>query len=281
MKILNSERFKEKYNIETGFLNNGLPYARIGNKPHILINIKGLSFKNEPPSGFMLKEFYKSSKDFTSDYTFYQIGRKPNLLENYLMDKMANDYAQAIREEFKGPVNVMGVSTGGQIGLQLAVDHPDVIRKLVIISAAYRLSDNGVRIERKAAEFFKQGEYGKTMNAIMEFMFKSRFRKSIIKPFASLVGKRIMKDIKYPNDFLTEVLADREFNLIDRLSEIQVPTLILSGEYDIGYIAEDVKKTAEQIATAELILYKGYGHNLYRSNRKQLYGDILNFLKYN
>lgn len=48
-------KYKEKYGIETGFSENGLPYARVGNNSEILFNIEALSFTNEPPSGFMLK----------------------------------------------------------------------------------------------------------------------------------------------------------------------------------------------------------------------------------
>jgi len=53
----------------------------------------------------------------------------------------------------------------------------------------------------------------------------------------------------------------------------------MSGELDIGYSVDDVHITAEGIPDAELILYKGYGHNLIMSNRKQAQKDILEFLK--
>lgn len=87
-----------------------------------------------------------------------------------------------------------------------------------------------------------------------------------------------MGEIKYPNDFLTEIRADREMNFKDRLKEIKAPTLVLSGESDISYAAEDVRTTAEGIPNAKLILYEGYGHNLVMANRKQVYEDIIEFL---
>jgi len=279
MKKDKYKKIKQKYNVETGFFKDGLPYARMGDKPKIMVNIEALSFKHEPPSGFMLKQFIKSAKAFTSEYTVYLIGRRPNLPENYLMDQMANDYANLIRREFKEPVDIMGVSTGGQIALYLAADHPDVVRKLVIISAAYRLSERGVEFERKAAEYFKQQKYGKALASIMDLVFTSRFWGRMIKFFTRLMGKKIIGEVDYPNDFLIEVQADREMNFKDRLNEIKTPTLILSGEEDIGYTAEDVRKTAEGIPEAELIPYKGYGHNLVQSNLKQVQKDIWEFLK--
>ena len=229
----------------------------------------------------MLNQFKKSNRPFLEDYTVYLVGRKPNLPDDYLMDKMADDYAKMIRREFKGSVDVTGVSTGGQIAHFLAADHPDTVRKLVIISAAYRLSEKGVEIERNAAEYFQKEKYGKTMVAMMELLFPSGFKGVFIKFFARLIGKMMLGKAKYPNDFLVEVRADREMNFKDRLSEIKAPTLILSGELDIGYTADDVRMTAEGISNSELIMYKGYGHNLIMSNKEQVLKDALEFLKKN
>jgi pimeloyl-ACP methyl ester carboxylesterase len=270
---------KKKISIESGFLESKLPYVRIGEGKKPLLNFPGLSFKHKPPTGYELRQFTKFAEEFTSEYSVYLIGRKPDVAENYLMDKMANDYARAIREEFKGPVDVMGVSTGGQIAQYLAADHPDTVRKLIIISAAYRLSEKGVEIERKAEAYFKQEKYGRSLAALTELIFKNRFWWGVSKFFIRLFGKRVIGDIEYPNDFLSEIRADREMNFSERLHEIKAPTLFLCGEDDIGYTAEDVKATADGIPNSKLILYEGYGHNLMASNRKQLQKDILAFLK--
>ena len=253
----------------------------MGSGSKILLSIEALSAEHKPPSGFTLNQFKKSYSLFMEGYTIYLVGRKPNLPDDYLMNKMADDYAEMIRREFKGPVDVIGVSTGGQIAHFLAADHPDTVQKLVIISSAYRLSEKGVEIERKAAEYFQKEKFGKSMAAIMELMYQSGFKGVFIKFFVRLIGSMMLRKVKYPNDFLVEVKADREMNFKDRLSEIKAPTLILSGELDIGYTADDVRTTAEGIPNSELILYKGYGHNLAMSNREQVLKDALEFLKKN
>ena len=115
----------------------------------------------------------------------------------------------------------------------------------------------------------------------MEFIYPSGLKRIFIKFLMRLIGKRMLGKIKYPNDFLIEVQADREMNFKDRLSEIKAPTLILSGELDVGYTADDVRTTAEGIPNSEVILYEGYGHNLTMSNREQVLKDALEFLKKN
>lgn len=90
------KKIKERYNVETGFFEDGLPYARMGDKPNIIVNIEGLSFKNEPSSGFPLKHFIKTHKLLAQEYSVYLVGRRPNLPEDYLFDTMAEDYAKMI-----------------------------------------------------------------------------------------------------------------------------------------------------------------------------------------
>ena len=175
---------KREYNLKMGFLEDGLPFAQIGKGPNVLINLEGLSFKNEPPSGFELKEFIKSVNTFTEDYTIYLVGRKPNLPSYYSFERMIDDYAAAIRREFKEPVDVMGVSTGGHLAQFLAADHPEIVRKLVIISAAYRVSETGLEIEARAAEYFKQEKYVKTIETIFELIFSSKIMRGISKLFS-------------------------------------------------------------------------------------------------
>ncbi|TXT65642.1 MAG: putative non-heme bromoperoxidase BpoC [Promethearchaeota archaeon] len=191
---------------------------------------------------------------------------------------MAEDYADLIRKTFNFPVNIMGTSTGGQIAQYLAADHPDVVKKLILISTAYRLSEEGAKIEKKAADYFKQAKYGKSMTAITDMVYSTRFLKAIVNPLILLFGRKFIGDVEYPNDFLNEIQGDREMNFINRLKDIKASTLVLSGAQDIGYTAEDVKKTAEGIPNAQLKLYENYGHNLFMRNRKEVIIDMLDFL---
>ncbi len=268
-------KIKKKLDVKRGFFEDGLPYARIGDKLKIIVNIEALTFKNTPPSGFMLKRF---ARPFLDEYTVYLIGRKQNVPENYTFTDMANDYANLIRTKFKEPVIIMGASTGGQIAQFLAADHPDVVQKLVIISAAYRVSEKGAEIEKRSGELFKQGKYGRSLVAILDLLFKSKITRGIAKFFTLLFGRLFIGKIEYPNDFLTEVCEDVEMNFKERLGEIKVPTLILSGELDIDYPAEYVRETADGIPNAQLILYEGQGHGL-AGKWKLIHNDILEFIK--
>ncbi len=268
---------KEKLNVETGFFEDGLPYARIGNNSHYIVNIEALTFTNKPPSNFMIKRFVKSVRPLMDKYTVYFVGRKQNVPEDYTFTDMAKDYGDMIRKEFKKPVIIMGTSTGGQIAQYLAADHPDTVRKLIIISAAHKISEKGAEIESRAAEYFKQGKYGKSLVAILDLIYSSKITRSIGKFFTRLFGRFFIGKIEYPNDFLTEVKGDIEMDFKDRLSEIKAPTLILCGELDIEYPPEIVRITAHGILNAKLKLYEGQGHGL-AAKWKLIQKDVLEFL---
>ncbi|HEV2527078.1 MAG TPA: alpha/beta hydrolase [Thermomicrobiales bacterium] len=65
-------------------------------------------------------------------------GHTPDIDRPLRLETLADDVAGLIRHLDHGQVNVAGYSFGGGIALQLAVRHPDLVRRLVIISRAMR-----------------------------------------------------------------------------------------------------------------------------------------------
>lgn len=53
-------------------------------------------------------------------------------------EQMADDIAALLRSLDAVPADVVGFSMGGGIALRLAIRHPDLVRRLVVISAGYR-----------------------------------------------------------------------------------------------------------------------------------------------
>ena len=121
----------------TGYFRSGLPYNRLGHGPRPLVIFQGLAFENKPQSGLAIRMY----NFLGEDYTAYSVLRKPGLPGGCTLRDMADDYAEMIRDEFGGPVDVIGISTGGSIVQPFAADHPDLVRRLVIHSSAYTLSD--------------------------------------------------------------------------------------------------------------------------------------------
>ncbi len=267
------------HEVVTGYFENGQPYAKIGHKPEILVIIEALSFEHKPPHGMMLRQFVKTALPFIEHYTVYQIGRQPNLPKGYFFEHMAGDYARVIQDILKRKVSLMGISSGGQLAHYIAADYHELVDKVIIIAAAYRLSEKGVDIEKRSAEYFEKQQYGKSMATLMELIQPKGIKRAIMKSLAFLFGSLVIKNVEYPNDFQVEVAADRQMNFKSRLHEIKAPVLILCGEKDICYNACDMRETAEGIPNARLILYEKYGHNLAVAHYNKISKEILMFLQ--
>ena len=90
-------------------------------------------FENRPKSRLTIRMY----NFLCEDYRVYAVLREPIMPHGATLQDMAGDYAAMFREEFGGPLDVIGVSTGGSIVQYLAADYPELVRRLVIHSSAY------------------------------------------------------------------------------------------------------------------------------------------------
>jgi pimeloyl-ACP methyl ester carboxylesterase len=74
------------------------------------------------------------------------------------MSDIAGHLASAIERDLGQPVFLEGSSTGGSVVLQLAVDRPDLVRRLVVVAAAYRLGPRGRELQAEMARLIRAGE---------------------------------------------------------------------------------------------------------------------------
>jgi pimeloyl-ACP methyl ester carboxylesterase len=265
-----------------GYFHSGLAYNRFGHGAQPIVIFQGLEFENKPLAGLMLPLFsiVYTFLFLDKDYTTYIVNRKPGLPDGYTMKDMSDDYATMIMEEFGGPVDIIGVSTGGAIAQHFAADHPDLLRKLIIHSSAYTLSDAGMNGELQLGHLARQHQWREAYTILVSPMFpQSGIIKYVTGPLvwlASLMGGMLFGAPEDPSDLVITVEAEEKHNFKDRLKQIMAPTLVIAGDNDPFYTEALFRQTAEGIPNARLILYKGMGHPAYG---KQFHRDVLSFLK--
>ncbi|MCW4015943.1 MAG: alpha/beta hydrolase [Candidatus Bathyarchaeota archaeon] len=264
----------KKLKATTGYSENGLPYFRLGNKSRILVVFDGLNFENKPPSGLQLRWVAGDYKQIAKDYTVYSVGRKPDLPSGYSTRDMANDYADMVRNELKWPVDVLGLSTGGTIAQYFALDHPDLVRRLVLGSTGYALSENGKKLQLYVGDMAKQRKWRKAYTAMMDGVYPEGGLKRLFFKLVMSIMTAFSKPSD-PSDVIVTIEAEDQHNFKDLLGEIKVPTLVIGGEDDFFY---PIRETAEGILAAKVILYEGFGHNAWLDNRRQFQEDVLAFL---
>lgn len=266
-------KHEAKLKATTGYFESGLPYLRIGSYPRILVIFEGLSFENKPPSGLMLRMYVGTVKLIAQNYTVYSVGRKIGLPADYSMRDMSDDYATMIRNEFGGAVDIMGISTGGPIAQHFAVDHPELVRHLVLAMTGYRLTEKGRILQRLFMELGRQGKWRKVFSSMVDGIYPRGIKKYLFKLFMWLFGTFAAPED--PSDMLVTLEAEDKHDFRDRLVEIKAPTLVIGGEEDYFY---PIRETAAGIPNAKLILYEGFGHTAMSDNNRQFQEDILAFL---
>ncbi|HEX4920620.1 MAG TPA: alpha/beta hydrolase, partial [Candidatus Bathyarchaeia archaeon] len=259
----------------TGYFRNGLPYSRAGSGPRTLVVFEGQAFENKPMPSLMVAGLYRFLEQ---DYTIYSVNRKPGLPSGYTMQNMADDYATMIREEFGGPVDVIGVSTGGSIAQHVAADLPDLVRKLVLHSTAHTLGEAGKAVQWRIGELVRQGRRREVCTTMLGLMLPSAGIKRDVGRLAVWVAGFIMPLIlpKDLSDLAITIEAEDKLHFKDRLSEITASTLVVAGDKDPFYSETLFRETAEGIPNARLILYQGMGHPAHGKHFRQ---DVLAFLK--
>jgi pimeloyl-ACP methyl ester carboxylesterase len=73
---------------------------------------------------------------------------------------LASWHATALRARSGEPADITGISGGGVTALQLALDHPGTVRRLVLCVAASTVGEQGLRVLSRLAELERDGRSG-------------------------------------------------------------------------------------------------------------------------
>jgi 3-oxoadipate enol-lactonase len=174
----------------------------------------------------------------------------------YRIADFAHDITRLLDHLGCGPVHVVGVSLGGGIGFQLAVDAPQRVRSLVVVNSAPEM------ILRTPLQKF----------AIWQ-------RRKLVKWLGLPRFGRILSRKLFPDDpglaetFAQRFAANREpsytatlnaligWSISDHLSSIRMPTLILAADQD--YTPVEFKRAyTAQLPNAELVVIPDSRHAL-------------------
>lgn len=260
-------------NISAGHVRSGLPFNRFGEGSRSAVIFQGLQFEHTPLTRLSARLMTGVYRFLDAGYTTYLVTRRPGLPHGYAMQDMADDYARTIHEEFGGPVDVIGTSTGGSIAQHFAADHPELVRRLVIHSSAYTLGAIGKQAQLRIAHFARQRQWRAAHAVVLRLLAPPSWVGGMIIALGShLMALDAPKD---PADLVITIEAEDQHNFKDRLAEIRAPTLVVAGENDPFYAAGLFRATADGIPQAQLILYPEMGHP---AMGKPFERDVLAFL---
>ncbi len=187
------------------------------------------------------------------------LNRRAELPRGMTMADLAAEHADGLRGGFDGPVDVVGVSTGGSIAQQLAADHPDVVRRLVLVSTACRLPPQTRRMQLRVAVRVRAGAHRQALALLAHELVPPRRGQLAAALVAWLAGPRLIGDAAGLDDMATTIEAEDAFDLA-RLAPIEAPALVIGGADDRFYSEALFEETAHLIPAGRLRVLPDRGH---------------------
>jgi len=173
----------------------------------------------------------------------------------YTVEDLAGDVVALLDELGVDQFAFAGNSLGGTIGQQLAVDHPDRVRSLVLCCTAAKLGESGSWHER--AERVRTEGTDWLVAFTRDRWFHPDFQSTSPRQVDELLaGLRETPVEGYAG--CCEALA--EFDGRPRLDRIQAPTLVVSGEGDPATPPDQGAELAEGIPDSDLLVVPRAAH---------------------
>ncbi len=175
-----------------------------------------------------------------------------------------------------GSTVLAGFSLGGLIAQAFSLAHPERVEKLILISTvAGRTPAERERVARRARTLAEKGA-GAHLTEAVERWFTDAF----IAEHPEVLEARRQRSLQ--NDPACYAAAYRVLassDLADRLAEIRVPTLVMTGENDIGSTPRMARLIAERVAKGQLHILPRLKHSILLEAPDQVANEIRPFLK--
>ena len=147
---------------------------------------------------------------------------------------------------FKEKINLCGLSLGGILSIDYAIEYPEKVNSMILIGTTYKIPKKMFKLQ----------------NFIFKFMPKSTFENMGIKK----------------NDFINLTNSMADLDIKSKVDNIKCQALILCGEKD-NVNMESAKQLNRNIKASKLEIIKNAGHEVNTENPKELASIISKYWK--
>ena len=205
-------------------------------------------------------------------------GRSDKPAEPFTLEQMADDAIAVLDAAGIDTAHVVGASMGGVISQIVAVKFPHRVRSLTLVCTACRnhpWRQELLQSWAKTAADKGMIEVGK--EAAQWVMSPRSFRRLV--PAFTWMGP--LAALRPRHSFVSQIdaiLNTRE-DLVDQLSTITAPTMVIVGNQDILTPRGDSEEIAERIPNAELVVISGAAHGLMMEHSSTFNRILIEFLQ--
>ena len=204
------------------------------------------------------------------------VGRSDTPAGPYPIALMASDAAAVLDTAGVQGAHLFGVSMGGMIAQEFALQYPTRVRSLILGCTAAG-GPTAVRAEPEATHILKARSRmtpEQAAEAVLPFIYDSETPRERIEEDLAIRRPWLPR----PESYIAQLLGILAWEAYSRLPAIGVPTLVIHGENDRLVPAGNGKLIADRIPRAKLVLIPHASH-LFLTDQPQIADEaILNFL---
>ncbi len=205
-------------------------------------------------------------------------GRSDKPTQPFTLEQMADDAIAVLDAAGVETAHVVGASMGGVISQIIAVKYPHRVRSLNLVCTACRNHPWRQELLQSWAHTAEEKgmiEVGK--EAAQWVMSPRSFRRLV--PAFTWMGP--LAALRPRHSFVSQIQAilDTRDDLVDELSSITAPTMVIVGNQDILTPRGDSEEIAERIPNAELVVISGAAHGLMMEHSTTFNKILIEFLQ--
>ncbi len=170
------------------------------------------------------------------------------------MHSFANDFISIVKKLDRGPVHVVGHSTGGLIAALMLAKEPSLFKKAVLLDP---VGAQGVTFDRSMIAAFEQMKVDKNLTAVV-IGSTIHNNNSETDFFKNVVVEDAFHSVKSVGHWVLEALDGLDVR--KELSTVQNDVLVLHGEHDQLLPQADSEAMAKLFSRGKFQVIDGHGH---------------------
>jgi pimeloyl-ACP methyl ester carboxylesterase len=201
-------------------------------------------------------------------------GRSDKPTGPYSVPLFAQDAAALIRALEAAPAHVVGISMGGMIALQLAVDEPALVRSLVVVNSGPELVVRTFRERLMILQRFLIVRLLR-MRKMGEVLSQRLFPRPDQAPLRQMFVERWAEND--PRAYREAMRALVGWSVADRLGDIRCPTLVIASDQDYTPVSAKEAYVA-RMPNARLVVIPDAHHAVTVERPEEFNQALLDFL---